>query len=303
MRLPVNQVLARTALSLGAVALLGGCAAIGGKPKRERHAVASRTTNGPAADYPIVLGAPFDIDGTTHTPVDVLNYDTVGYAITADAGGNTISAASKTLPLPSYVEVTALETGKTILVRVERRGPMRNDRLIELSPGAAMQLGTNNSENAPVRVRRVNPPEFDRALLRSGQQAPARMDTPKPLLGVLMRRLPGAPAAGWPSPGPKPVVVAPPPPVVAPPKVVPVPPRQPVAPAPVAGGSLLVQVGAFSTRERANSVAGPLDAHVVPSGQLWRVRLGPYAKQAQADAALAKARAAGYSDARIQRAD
>src|SRR3546814_10508243 len=47
----------------------------------------------------------------------------------------------KTLPLPSYVEVTALDTGRTILVRVNDRGPMVTDRLIGLSRGAAEQLG------------------------------------------------------------------------------------------------------------------------------------------------------------------
>ena len=51
-----------------------------------------------------------------------------------------ISAAHKTLPLPSYVEVTALDTGRTILVRVNDRGPMANDRLIDLSQATARKI-------------------------------------------------------------------------------------------------------------------------------------------------------------------
>jgi rare lipoprotein A len=71
----------------------------------------------------------------------------------------------------------------------------------------------------------------------------------------------------------------------------------------VASGSLIVQVAAFSTQDRANGVAGKLGGAVSPAGRVFRVRLGPFATRAQTDAALAKARGAGYSDARIQRAD
>src|SRR3546814_14674210 len=74
----------------------------------------------------------------------------------------------KTLPLPSYVEVTALDTGRTILVRVNDRGPMVTDRLIGLSLGAAEQLGIADGVTA-VRVRRTNPPAAERRLLRAGE--------------------------------------------------------------------------------------------------------------------------------------
>ena len=70
-----------------------------------------------------------------------------------------------------------------------------------------------------------------------------------------------------------------------------------------ANGSLVVQVAVFSTRERADAAAGKLGASVSPSGRLWRMRMGPFATRAEAEAGLAKAKAAGYRDARIQRAD
>src|SRR4029079_18969912 len=78
-------------------------------------------------------------------------------------------------------------------VRIERRGPMTGNELVALSPDALTQLGI--APGAPVRVRRVNPPEDQRALLRAHQPAPLRMDTPMPLVEVLRRKLPGAAAA------------------------------------------------------------------------------------------------------------
>ena len=322
--------------------------------------------NGPAADYPITIGAPFTIDGTTYTPEDRLNYDAVGYAAIGTEGGTGVSLAHKTLPLPSYVEVTSLVSGRTILVRAERRGPQVNDRLIELSPGAAEQLGVTGTEKAPVRVRRVNPPEQERALLRGGQRAPERMETPKGLLTALLRKLdpalvtPPAPvaepsaapsptpvtkpaAATKPAPAAKPVVVAKqspapepalpaapvhkpepgpaatPAPVPAPtpgPVPTPAPPAKPKpvaakakpatpAPAPKASaaGSFTVQIATFSSKERADAAAARLGAHVGQAGRFYPMRLGPFANRAEADAALARARAGGYRDARIQRAD
>ena len=94
--------------------------------------------------------------------------------------------------------MTSLDTGRTSLVRIERRGPMTGQELVALSPGALVQLGLE--PGAPVRVRRVNPPEEQRVPLRAGQPAQLRMDTPMALVEVLRRKLPGA--------GPAPVSVA-----------------------------------------------------------------------------------------------
>src|SRR5690606_2357757 len=51
------------------------------------------------------------------------------------------SAAHKTLPLPSYVRVTNLESGKSVVVRVNDRGPFHENRLIDLSYAAAVRIG------------------------------------------------------------------------------------------------------------------------------------------------------------------
>ena len=300
MKLPVNH-----ALPLIFVAALAGCGD-GGSAIKPLPPVA----NGPAADYPVVVGPPFKIGAITYTPDDRLNYDAVGYAEVGMDGGQGISAAHKTLPLPSYAEVTSLESGRTILVRVERRGPMNNEKLVELSPGAAAQLGIAGSARPAVRLRRVNPPEQERAMLRAGGRGPERMETPRGLLDALNRKLgneAGTPAARaasvasapqpTPSPSPKPAAIPTPMPTPMPAQTASATPRR------TAEGSLVVQVASFSTQERAKAAAGKIDGTVSPAGRFWRLHLGPFATRAQAEAALAKAKTAGYSDARIQRAD
>lgn len=303
----------RSAASHIAIATTLLLAACGGADARVSGPSAD-ITRGPAGDYPMVLGAPFEVDGVTYTPADTLNYDSVGYASQAEGEG--VSGAHRTLPLPSYVEVTSLETGRTILVRLTRRGPMTGNDVVSLAPGAWMQLGAGAADRVPVRVRRVNPPEAERALLRDGAQAPARMDTPPGLLAALKRKLglvvappvlpstPPVAAAG--ALGPTPTVL---------PSPIPIPQAKaavklqsasraqasapPAAEPPAAEHGLFVQAGAYSTRERAEKVARALGGRASAAGKFWRVRTGPHKDRGQADAALANVRAAGYADARV----
>lgn len=135
------------------------------------------------SDVPVRIGPAYTVRGTTYTPAADAAYDRVGYAswYGPESGDQTangerfrpdgISAAHTTLPLPSYVEVTALDTGQRILVRVNDRGPFAHGRLIDLSRGAAEQLGVKAQGVAPVRVRVVEPSERDRERLREGKPA------------------------------------------------------------------------------------------------------------------------------------
>lgn len=314
MRLPVNQMLRLAALVLISGSLAGCLGGGGAKPV---VGPALPVANGPAADYPIVVGDPFTIAGTTYTPIDKLNYDTVGYAVSGGEGGSVVSIAHKTLPLPSYAEITALDSGKTVLVRVERRGPMTNDRLVELSPGAAAQLGLTGADKAPIRIRRVNPPELERSMLRGGQRATDRMDTPPSLLTVLKRKL--EPQAMLPLPTALPTPTATPTAIPSPratpkPRATPGPRPTPTAspsprpaplarPAVAAAGNFNVQIGTFGNAANASAAAAKVGGRQRPSGNLSQVYMGPFPSRAAADAALAKARSAGYRDARIQRAD
>lgn len=298
---------------------LAGCGTVGGGDRPAgMSAISAVPLTGPQADFPVVVGPPYEIAGVTYTPADIMNYDEVGYVAAGEGQG--ITAAHHTLPLPSYVEVTSLESGRTILARVERRGPMGGNQLLALSPSAMQQLGAG--AGVPVRVRRVNPPEDHRAMLRGKEQAPLRMDTPMALVEVLKRKLPAASAAApasvvapAPSPVPRMEPIALPPSTAAqdqtfaetfeaPDRRAPAPPPtpaqtrpQPMAPAVTSG--LVVQAGAFSAADRAQRVAQAIGGSVSRSGNLYRVRTGPFATRAEAEASLAKVRDAGYSDARI----
>ena len=140
----------------------------------------------PVSDAPVRIGKPYVVRGVTYTPADDPGFDVLGYAswYGSESGNQValgerfrpkaVTAAHTTLPLPSYVEVTSLETGRTILVRVNDRGPFARGRIIDLSRGAAEQLGVHRAGMAAVRVRRVEPSEEDRARLRAGKRAAER---------------------------------------------------------------------------------------------------------------------------------
>ncbi|WP_421847012.1 SPOR domain-containing protein [Novosphingobium sp.] len=335
MKLPVNRNSSVLALAM-VLALGSGLAAP--LAARERKALPPEVT-GPAGDYPVTLGDPFVVDGVTYTPSDALNYDAVGKAVPMGAEEGVaarIDGAHRTLPVPSYVEITSLSSGRTILVRIDRRGPMSGDGLVALSPMAWAELGLPGAASAPVRVRRVNPPEPERALLRTGQAAPRRMDTPAGLLAALRRKLgieppvsdlpvtihpaqvattgvtkpalaaqPApkaalAPEKTLPKPAPKPASKpAPKPEAAIAPK--PKPPAEPAKPAVAAAGHFYVQIGAFSQHANAEAAARKASGSMVQAGSLWRVRSGPFSTGDEAERGLAKARAAGYAGARIVR--
>lgn len=291
MRLPDDR---RTARFLP-LALSAALAACGGNEEVASASV-GQPPQGPSADYPVVIGQPFTIDGTIYTPSDTLNHDEVGYLAVEQANSGTgISAAHRTLPLPSYAEVTSLKTGRTILVRVERRGPMDNAHVVALSPDAIAQLGA--SGDTPVRVRRVNPPEVERAALRRGKTVPERMETPMSLVSVLKRKLPQG-AVTQAAAGPAIEAV----PAPSTPTIAEVMPPASVAVATPDDG-YVVQAGAYSTEDRAKAVATAIDGHVEKLRTLWRVRTGPFASRAQAEASLAKVTGKGYSGARIYRTE
>jgi rare lipoprotein A len=72
-----------------------------------------------------------------------------------------MTAAHKTLPLPSYVEVTRTDTGKKLIVKVNDRGPFHSGRIIDLSYAAAHKLGITGSGTAPVEIRTIDTSGLD----------------------------------------------------------------------------------------------------------------------------------------------
>ncbi len=71
-----------------------------------------------------------------------------------------MTAASTTLPIPTYVRVTNLRNNRTVIVKVNDRGPFRSNRIIDLSYAAAVKLGYASSGTALVRVTAINPDQI-----------------------------------------------------------------------------------------------------------------------------------------------
>ena len=68
-----------------------------------------------------------------------------------------MSAAHKTLPLPTYLQVTNLDNGRKVVVRVNDRGPFHSERIIDLSYAAAIKLGFADKGTAPIKVEAIDP--------------------------------------------------------------------------------------------------------------------------------------------------
>jgi rare lipoprotein A len=139
------------------------------------------------------VGRPYTVAGQTYVPGENAAYNEVGTAswygqdfhgrLTANGevyDVASISAAHPTLPIPSYVRVTNLANNRSIIVRVNDRGPYHQGRLIDLSVRTAKLLGFHGNGVARVRVEYVGRASLDgsddsklEATLRRGEPAPA----------------------------------------------------------------------------------------------------------------------------------
>lgn len=183
----------------------------------------------------------------------------------------TFSAAHKTLPLPSYARVTNLANGKSVVVRVNDRGPFHEGRVIDLSYAAAVKLDIHRSGTARVEVRALAPGESH------ADTAPATVDAG-----------PVVPAPRTPMDG---LVAA--------------------LPAAVAADPIVLQVASFSTRDNAArlverlAAAGIAGARVLDASTaaqpIWRVRVGPV-PAAQAELLADRVAALGLERPRFLRA-
>lgn len=130
------------------------------------------------------IGQPYRIAGQWYYPKDEPHYDEIGHASwygpqfhgKKTANGeifnmNALTAAHKTLALPSFARVTNLDNGRSIIVRVNDRGPYVGNRLIDLSRRAAQMLGFADKGVTQVRIQAVD--EYGRV------QAPVRKQVAK----------------------------------------------------------------------------------------------------------------------------
>ena len=172
----------RRALALCAVGLISACAVIGPEPVpptveiEDGPPVPSETPHDlgrlpdpvPSLEAPSRYGNPpsYEVNGTTYYPVkSAAGYRAEGIASwygkkfhgRRTSSGETydmfkLTAAHRTLPIPTYLRVTNLENGLETLVRVNDRGPFHDDRLLDLSYAAAVKLGFSHQGTARVRV-------------------------------------------------------------------------------------------------------------------------------------------------------
>lgn len=259
----------------------------------------------------VKIGKPYQVYGVWYYPADDRDYDEKGLASWYGPGfhaldtangerydQDALTAAHKTLPMPSYVEVENLDNGRRLTVRVNDRGPFVAGRIIDLSRRSAQLLGVDGPGTARVRVRRIEPDAATIAAL-----APAAAPAPPPPI-----RVAAAPAV------PARTVVAPPPaPVLGEPaavETVAIPGAVPTA-VPAAApavmtrpGQRYIQVAALADAGRIAwltgylAAFGPVVTEKAPGG-LTRIRLGPYYDVDSAARALSLLRGAGYSDARL----
>ena len=159
-----------SALSLGVVLLaLAGCSRdkkeIGYSPRVVQFGQAV-----PKGGGHYKLGAPYVVAGVRYVPRHQPHYDATGVAswygrdfhgrLTANGevyDMNAMTGAHPTLPLPSMVRVTNLENGRSVIVRVNDRGPYKHGRIIDLSAHAASRLDMKRRGTARVRVQYLGP--------------------------------------------------------------------------------------------------------------------------------------------------
>ena len=241
------------------------------------------------------VGQPYEIDGIWYKPAVDPFYDETGIASwygrpfhgQRTANGeiydmNALTVAHKTLPMPSYVRVTNLENGRSLILKVNDRGPFVHGRIVDVSHRAAQLLGFAEKGTARTHVQAVPGPAntvvADRAAARAVAvdvlPPPAKVDAPERAapLAFLDQLLP-----------PEVTLVN------------------------VPTTDLYVQAGAFASYDRANALRRTLEplgnvavsTVTVGDRQFYRVRIGPLDSLPRADTTLAIVMAEGHSEARI----
>ncbi|MCW3147305.1 septal ring lytic transglycosylase RlpA family protein [Stutzerimonas stutzeri] len=266
----------------------------------------------PMPHYGPVKANPYTVLGKTYFPIsDGRRYSATGIASwygtkfhgQPTANGEKydlygMSAAHKTLPLPSYVKVTNLDNGKSVTLRVNDRGPFYSDRIIDLSFAAAKKLGYAETGTARVKVEGIDPQEW---WAKQGRPAPMVMAQAPTVTAVQSAARPQA----------QPIEQYTPPPQQHAAAVVPVE-LERSGRAELASG-LFLQVGAFANPDAAellkDKLSGLVSAPVFISSvvhnqqTLHRVRLGPIKTADEATQLEQSVRLANLGQPRRVRAD
>jgi rare lipoprotein A len=272
------------------------------------------------------IGEPYQVKGVWYYPKEDFGYDETGIAswygpsfhAESTANGesfdqNELTGAHKTLPMPSLVRVTNLENGRSIIVRINDRGPFVPGRIVDLSRRGAQLLGFEGQGSAKVRVSIL--PEESRAVAaaaRAGQAgvsigdispdgAPKPVASPRASVQVEGASPIRARVAERPSFDPSQTVAG----STVDGRFLP---AAVVADTPVrSNGRLYVQAGAFTVYDNANRLrarlsdlgATRIDPTMVGNTQYFRVRVGPLSSVEAADSILNQVIEGGNNGARV----
>lgn len=338
----------RAIVLLAGIALLAGCGGGGSGQGGYHRSPSAGPLPGEGGYYKI--GKPYEIDGVTYTPAVDYNYDETGIASwygpgfhglrTANGENydmNQVTGAHKTLPMPSLVRVTNLDNGRSIVVRVNDRGPYVRGRIIDMSRRGAQLLGYEKIGTAKVRVQIMA--RESQVLAAAAKQGQLTVD----IAGIDPNEPPPLPPSTptYTRPGatplPPPSEAGAPPPSMQyaqaeTPAAVPVvdeksllqqqlPPQQVKGqdvgglylPPPVATyqkvrpTAIYVQAGSFGVADNAQRMLAKvrgvgkaeIQQAIVDGKTFYRVRVGPLANVDQADATLARVVGAGADGAKI----
>jgi len=185
---PQGRILLKAATVVAAAALLASCASAPSKPSKRSKEYFSEKEYGVKASPRVVrhgepvpqgggrymVGKPYKVKGRVYTPRENPRYTAVGLASwygSAFHGRYTangevydmdgLSAAHPTMPLPSYARVTNTKNGRSVVVRVNDRGPYAHNRVIDLSSKTAEVLDMKHHGTAKVKVEYVGPARME----------------------------------------------------------------------------------------------------------------------------------------------
>jgi len=295
------------------------------------------------------VGEPYQIKGIWYYPHEDYDYRETGIASwygmdfhqKETANGeifdmNAITAAHRTLPMPSVVWVTNLSNGRALAVRVNDRGPFANDRIIDLSRQAAQLLGfaTQGTTQVKVEILAEESIALKSRMLRDTTIIAEQKSVSMPRVAALTEPLAPFEVVGLPFPSSPPApsgqgagVKTPPvekavaKPIMKPPEAKPSPKtavkpiakplEKPGAKTPAAAPGYYIQAATFGNAAFAERASGRLKAkgrvsimqHGKGERTLYRVRIGPLAGMPEAEGLLADVRKAGYADALIVRGE
>lgn len=228
------------------------------------------------------IGNPYKVRGKWYYPKEDYKYSEVGIAswygkdfhAKKTANGekydmNSLSAAHRTLPLPSIVKVTNLQNGRSLVLRVNDRGPYANNRIIDVSKRAASLLGFQTQGTTKVRVEIL---EKESKALKAALLHQGSMDNARQAIAAAEKRT-AEPLNELIESYPK--------------------------------GSYFVQIGSYKENRGAQIAASKYGKNAkiyyadVDGEKYYRVRMGPYSNRLEAEENAARAKYKGASDAKV----